>query len=231
MAAAVSSSHAESIGRILHLTAKGKKPLSQRDLHARVPAGVGGLDDSQLGFDATGTNLALPLGDRQQQYSRRVLLNVFKAGSLTAVIHGVAILPVFFQLKGVPMKRLIPTTIAIAALAGLTVAAEVAEAGKIRSPVERRLRPGRGFWQNGSSSQVRSYNSYSNGTRSYSTPTYSTPQQYYVMPQRQYQYSPYGYYYVQPPTYVRQPQTTVQEQAETSTPKRDDASGASETGE
>lgn len=165
-----------------------------------------------------------------------MLLNVFRAGSSTAVVDGAVILPVLPDKGGFPMKRLIPSSIAIAALAGLLVATEVAEAGKIRSPVERRLRPGRGFWENSSPSQVRSYNGYSNGTR-YSTPQpryvapqprYSTPQPRYVMPQRQ--YTPYRYY-VQPPTYVQQPRVTEPVQAETSTPKKNEASRESQTGE
>lgn len=112
---------------------------------------------------------------------------------------------------------------------------DVAEAQRPRSSVERRLRPGRGFWDNSSSYRTRSYNGYSNGTRYYYTPQQqSTPQQQYVMPQQQ--YTPYRYYvqphrYVQPRTYVQQPQTTVPAQTATPTPKPNATSQDTQTGE
>ena len=136
------------------------------------------------------------------------------------------------------MTRVIHGSIAVAILAGFLVFADIAEAQRLRSPVERRLRPGQGFWQNGSS-QVRSYNGYSNGYSApryyapqtqpqYSTPQYvmphrqSAPQRQYVMPHRQ---------YVQPRTYVVQPPASKPSESVSTTPRKTESPAEAETGE
>lgn len=79
------------------------------------------------------------------------------------------------------MFRFTPTVLSMAALLAMFVTAEVVEAAKPRSPVERRQRPGSGFWDK-SSSQSRSYSS--NRSMFQSIPMqYQTPRQYAV-PQR-----------------------------------------------
>ena len=136
------------------------------------------------------------------------------------------------------MTRMIYGSIATAILAGFLVFADIAEAQRVRSPVERRLRPGQGFWHNGSS-QTRSYSGYSNG---YSAPRYYAPQtqpQYsaprYVMPHRQ--YVPQQHYvmpqrqYVQPRTYVVQPPASKPTENVSTTPKKTESPAEAETGE
>lgn len=96
------------------------------------------------------------------------------------------------------MTRLTPTSIAAAALLGLFVMGNVAEAAKSRSIQERRQRPGKGYFapkttQSGSYSSNRSM--FQNSPQRYTAPvaprTYAAPQQTtvprsYVMPQQSY---------------------------------------------
>lgn len=51
------------------------------------------------------------------------------------------------------MSRLAITAFTITALLGGVVLTETAEAGRTRSPIERRLRPGKGFWANSSTTR------------------------------------------------------------------------------
>tara|TARA_R110002167_G_scaffold155614_1_gene350092 strand:- start:146 stop:586 length:441 start_codon:yes stop_codon:yes gene_type:complete len=94
------------------------------------------------------------------------------------------------------MTRLNPTALAVVSLLGLFVMAEAAEASnRIRSTVDRRQRPDKGFWES-KPSQRRSYSSSRSMFRStpqrYTAPrTYIAPQrtivpQTYVTPQRDY---------------------------------------------
>ncbi|QDU36153.1 hypothetical protein Mal4_04360 [Maioricimonas rarisocia] len=57
------------------------------------------------------------------------------------------------------MKASRLTVLALAGLMTAFVATDVAEAAKARSPVERRLRPGRGYWQAKSAPTTRTYRS------------------------------------------------------------------------
>ncbi len=78
------------------------------------------------------------------------------------------------------MIRLTPTAVVAAALLGLFVTADIAEAAKSRSAVERRQRPGKGYFAT-KTTPTRSYNvnrSMFRSTpmnRSYSAPAYVTP--------------------------------------------------------
>ena len=119
------------------------------------------------------------------------------------------------------MKRLVYSSIAMAALVGTLVIAQVAEAG---NPINRRLRPGQGYWNNGTASQSRSFsNGYSTGTRYYAPQPSYAPQQY-AAPQQQYvpqQYAaPQRYYYPQQRTYVVTPSVTTPSQSVTVIPAK-----------
>lgn len=80
---------------------------------------------------------------------------------------------VFIQI-GFAMTRLSTCSFICATLIGNFIVADIAEAQKPRNPVERRLRPGQGFWDNSTSRSSRSVSS----SMFRSTPAYTAPRTY-----------------------------------------------------
>jgi hypothetical protein len=74
------------------------------------------------------------------------------------------------------MSRWMPKTWVLVGLIGLFVALDVAEARQTRSSVDRRQRPGKGFWAEsvGNSRSTRSYSQNGNGSRTSSSRTNGT---------------------------------------------------------